>query len=259
MSFEIVGNREKAVAIVEIPEGMNEKKIAEEIMKKHKNVKSVLKKISGRKGELRLRDYELIAGDENTEVLHKEYGYFLKLDPKEVYFSPREARERQRIAEQVKPGERVLVMFSGVAPIAIAIAKKQPDVEKIYCIEINEKAHEYAKENVKKNKLSHKIFLICGDVEQEAKKLNLRFDRIVMPLPFGAKSFLETAFNCLKENGVIHFYSVGEEKDLFSNGLKEIDATAKKMNKKIKILNMRKILPFSPRRWKVCIEFSVIE
>jgi tRNA (guanine37-N1)-methyltransferase len=257
MSFEIVGNREKAVAIVEISEGEDEKKIAEEIMKRHKNVKSVLKKVSERKGELRLRDYELIAGDENTEVVHKEYGYFLKLDPRKVYFSPREAKERQRIAEQVKPGEEILVMFSGIAPIAIAIAKKQPEVGKIYCIEMNKDAHEYAKENVRRNKLSHKIFLIHGDVEEVAKEINLKFDRIIMPLPFGAKSFLDIALNCLKENGIIHFYSVGDEKDLFSDGLKEIEAVAKKMNKKIKILNMRKVLPFSPRRWKVCIEFVV--
>ena len=257
MSFDIIGNKGKAVAIVEISKGENEKEIAEEIMKKHKNVKSVLKKVSERKGELRLREYELIAGDENTEVVHKEYGYYLKLDPQKVYFSPREAKERQRIAEQVRPGEKVLVMFSGVAPIAIAIAKKQPEVERIYCIELNKDAHEYAKENVRRNKLSHKIFLIFGDVEQEAKKLNLKFDRIVMPLPFGAKNFLDIAFDCLKENGIIHFYSVGDEKDLFSNGLKEIEAAAKKLNKKIKILNMKKILPYSPRRWKVCIDFSV--
>jgi tRNA (guanine37-N1)-methyltransferase len=259
MSFDIIGNKEKAVAIVEIAEGEDEKKIAEEIMKKHKNVKSVLKKISERKGELRLRDYELIAGDENTEVVHKEYGYFLKLDPQKVYFSPREAKERQRIAEQVKPGEKVLVMFSGIAPIAIAIAKKQPEVEKIYCIEINKDAHEYAEENVRRNKLSHKIFLIHGNVEQEAKNLNLKFDRIVMPLPFGAKSFLDLAFNCIKENGIIHFYSVGDEKDLFGKALKEIEDVARKLNKKIRILNMKKILPYSPRRWKVCIDFSVIE
>jgi tRNA G37 N-methylase Trm5 len=61
----------------------------------------------------------------------------------------------------------------------------------------------------------------------------------------------------LKENGTIHFYSVGDEKDLFSNGLKEIEVVARKLNKKIKNLNMKKILPYSPRRWKVCIEFVV--
>ncbi|MEM5879229.1 MAG: class I SAM-dependent methyltransferase family protein [Candidatus Aenigmatarchaeota archaeon] len=255
MSFDIIGSKEKAVAIVEIKESEDEKKIAEEIMKKHKNVKSVLKKVSARKGELRLREYELIAGDENTEVVHKEYGYSLKLDPQKVYFSPREAEERQRIAEQAKPGERILVMFSGIAPIAIAIAKKQPEVDKIYCIEKNEEAHKYAEENVRRNKLSHKIFLIHGDAEEEAKKLGIKFDRIVMPLPFGAKSFLDVAFSCLKDRGIIHFYSVEEEGNL--KALSEIEATAKKYGKKIKVLNVKKVSEYAPRKWKVCIDFLV--
>ncbi|MEM5829258.1 MAG: methyltransferase [Candidatus Aenigmatarchaeota archaeon] len=254
MSFDIIGNREKAIAIVEIKEGEDEKKIAEEIMKKHKNVKCVLKKISGRKGELRLREYKLIAGEENTEVVHKEYGYILKLDLQKVYFSPREAGERQRIAKLVKPGEKVLVMFSGIAPIAIAIAKKQSEVDKIYCIEKNEEAHKYAEENVRKNKLSHKIFLICGDVEEEAKKLGIEFDRVIMPLPFGAKNFLEIAFGCLKENGIIHFYSVGEN---CLEILNEIKAKAERNGKKIEVLNIKKVSAYAPRKWKFCVDFQV--
>ncbi|MEM5772900.1 MAG: class I SAM-dependent methyltransferase family protein [Candidatus Aenigmatarchaeota archaeon] len=256
MSFDIIGSKEKAVAIVEIEESEDEKKIAEEIMKKHKNVKSVLKKVSARKGELRLREYELIAGEKNTEVVHKEYGYSLKLDPQKVYFSPREAEERQRIAEQAKPGERILVMFSGIAPIAIAIAKKQPEVEKIYCIEKNEEAHKYAEENVRRNKLSHKILLIHGDAEEEAKKLGIKFDRIVMPLPFGAKNFLDVALSCLKDNGIIHFYSV-EDEGCYSKVLDEIETFAKKFGKSIKVLNIKKVSAYAPRKWKVCVDFQV--
>jgi len=127
-SFEIIGSKEKAVAIVEIPEDEDERKIAEEIMKNNKNVKTVLKKVSDRKGEFRLKEYEIISGDEDTEVIHKEHGYLLKLDPQLVYFSPKEATERQRIAEQVKENETVLVMFGGIGALAVAITKKQPKV-----------------------------------------------------------------------------------------------------------------------------------
>ncbi|MEM7821844.1 MAG: class I SAM-dependent methyltransferase family protein [Candidatus Aenigmatarchaeota archaeon] len=253
-SFDLIGSKEKAVAIVEIKEG-DEKALAEEIMKRNKNVKSVLKKVSGRKGELRLREYKLIAGDANTEVIHKEYGYLLKLDPQKVYFSPREATERQRIAKQVKAGERVLVMFSGIGVIPIAIAKKQPEVEKIYGIELNEDAHKYAEENVRINKLSHKIFLIHGDVREVAKKYFGKFDRVVMPLPFGAGNFLDIAINCLKkEGGIIHFYSVEDEG---SKVLNEIESFVKKIGKKIKVLNIKKVSAYAPRKWKVCIDFQV--
>ncbi len=252
-SFDIIGSKQKAVAIVEIPEELKKKQllIANAIMHLHKNVKSVLAKVSARKGELRLREYELIAGNSDTEVVHKEYGYLLKLDPQKVYFSPREGMERQRIAQQVKAGEKILVMFSGCAPYAIAIAKKQPDVDKIYCIELNPDAHKYAQENVRINKLSHKIILICGDVKNECKKLEEKFDRIVMPLPFGSESFLNVAIACLKTGGIIHFYNWGKEPDVFQNAITCIEKNVKKY----KILDKRIVLPYGPRKYKVCIDF----
>jgi tRNA (guanine37-N1)-methyltransferase len=258
-SFDVIGSREKAVAAIEIPDGLKdkEKAIAESIMIANKNVKSVLKKSSEIKGELRLRDFELIDGDANTEVFHKEYGYKLKVDLQKVYFSPRESTERQIIASRVKPNETVLVMFSGIAPFPIAIVKKQPEVKKVYGIELNETAHRYGVENVRINKLGHKIVLIHGDVKKICPGYKGRFDRIVMPLPLEAENFLDVAISCLKENGVIHFYNCGNEDDLFSKSIKIIEGNCKRLSKKYKILDKRKVLPYSPRKWKICIEFMV--
>lgn len=258
-SYDIIGSREKAVAIVEIQKSLGpiEKEIAESIMKLNKNVKSVLKKASSRKGELRLRDYELILGDENTEVIHKENGYILKLDPQKVYFSPREGTERMKIASQVKPGEKVMVMFSGICPFAISIAKFQQDVNKIYAVEINKVAHEYAIENVRINKVAHKVVLILGDVREKCKEYYGTFDRVIMPLPLGGENFLDIAINCLKKEGIIHFYTWGDEKDLFSNGIKIIEEECKKAGAEYEITEKRKVLPYKPRTFKVCITFKV--
>lgn len=259
-SFDVIGSKEKAVAIVEIPEELEskEKMIAEGIMQSQKSVKSVLKKSSERKGELRLREYKLIAGEADTEVIHIEHGYLLKVDPQKVYFSPREASERQKIAEQVKPNETVMVMFSGIGPYCIAIARKQPEVKKIYGVELNDVAHGFGLENVRINKVAHKIVLIQGDVREACKKYFGKCDRVVMPLPIGAESFLDVAINCIKqEGGTIHFYSWGKEEDLFSKGLKLIEENCKKLNKKFEVLNKRKVLVYGPRKWKVCIEFKV--
>jgi tRNA (guanine37-N1)-methyltransferase len=258
-SFEIIGSKEKAVAIVEIPKELEEKKelIANAIMKLNKNVKSVLRKVSGRKGELRLREYELIAGDKNTEVFHKEYGCLFKLDPQKVYFSPREASERQRIAKKVKAGENVLVMFSGILPFGIVIAKTQPKVKKVIGIEINPIAHEYAKENVRINKVSHLVIPILGDVREKCKELKEKFDRIVMPLPFGSENFLDIALKCIKDGGIIHFYSIGEEKNLFGNAEKVIEENVKKAGKKFVILEEKKLFPYKPRAHKICIDFKI--
>lgn len=258
-SFDIIGSREKAVAIVEIPEEFESRKkeIAEEIMRLHKNVRSVLRKISERKGIYRVRDYELLAGEEDTEVIHKEYGYLLKLDPRKVYFSPREATERQRIAKKVNPGENVLVMFSGIAPFAIAIAKAQPYVRKVYAVEINTIAHSYALENVRINKLSHKVIPLLGDVREICKSFFGKCERVVMPLPLGGEKYLDLAIKCLKEEGVIHFYHYGNENDLFSQALKVIEENVKNLGKKFEVLEKRKVLPYKPKVFKICIDFKV--
>lgn len=258
-SYDIIGSKEKCVAIVEIPEGMKgkEKEIAQEIMKKHKNVVSVLAKESARDGELRLRKYKLIAGDEDTEVLHKEHGYMLRLDPQKTYFSAREGTERQRIASQVKPGEVVIVMFSGIAPFPVAICKKQPDVEKVIAVELNEEAVEYAKTNIRINKLAHKIKSVQGDVRKACEPWYGKCDRIVMPLPKGADKFLDIAIKCAKPGATIHFYSWGEKGRLYENAEKAIDERFKSFPIKYKITDKRVVLPYSPGWYKVCVEIKV--
>jgi len=254
-SFDVIGH----IAIVEIPDKTMEekKKIAELIMSLNKHIKTVLEKKSERKGIYRIREYEFLAGEKNTETQHKEYGCTFILDPTKVYFSPRELTERQRIAEKVKDGETVLVMFSGIAPYAIQIAKKNPNVKKIVCIELNPIAVKYAKMNVRINKVEDKVEIIEDDVRNIRNELIGTFDRIVMPLPLGAENFLDIAIKYLKDKGVIHFYNWGKEPNVFENGEKIIEETFKKLGVKYKILEKRKVLPYAPRKWKVCFDIFV--
>jgi len=258
-SFELIGSNGKMTAIVEIPEELDDRKavIGQTIMSISKNIRSVLNKASARKGEFRTREYELIAGDAGTEVLHKEHGYLLKVDPQKVYFSAKEGTERQRVAKEVKRGEEILVMFGGIASFPIAIANEQPDVGKIISIEINSDAHRYALENVRINRLSHKIVPINGDVKTILPKLNTYFDRILMPLPLEAYKFLELAVQYLKKEGIIHFYFIGKEPNIFLEIEELIKKTAMKLGKNFKILNKKKVLQYSPRTWKCVADIHV--
>lgn len=258
-SFDIIGLREEAVAIVEIAdeEAGREREIAEEIMKKHKSVKTVLKKESAREGEYRTRKYEIITGEKDTEVIHKEHGYHLKLDPQKVYFSARESTERQRVAKQVKAGEFVMVMFAGVGPYSIAIAKKQPNVEKIISIEINPDAVEYMRQNIRTNKLSHKIKPVLGDVHELSMEWYGKCDRVVMPLPLGAESFLDIAIKCLKDEGIINFYSWGEEPEIFSEAFELVEKNLKSLDVEYEITDKQIVLPYSPGKYKVRLDIKV--
>jgi tRNA (guanine37-N1)-methyltransferase len=252
-SFDIIGS----VAIIEIPEELepDEKVIAEAIMKTHPSVETVCKKLDERKGSYRLRKIKPILG-KGTETVHTEYGCRFRLDVKKVYFSPRELTERQRIAGLVKPGETILVMFAGVGPYPIQIAKKSPDV-KIYAVEINKKAYEYMNENVKLNKVQNLIETILGDVRDSCRHLYGKCDRVVMPLPLEGYKYLPIALKCIKPNGVIHFYSTGHESEPFKEAETILKKACEDMKIKCEILERTKVLPYAPRIWKICLDVKV--
>src|SRR3989338_713945 len=137
-SFDIIGN----IAVLEIPPELRrkEKLIAETLMEIHRNIKTVCKKSSERKGIYRLRGIKKISGN-GFETIHRESGCRFKLDIRKAYFSVRESTERQRIADLVKEKEKVLVLFSGIGPSGVIIAKKCPC--QIKMVEINPTACKY--------------------------------------------------------------------------------------------------------------------
>jgi tRNA (guanine37-N1)-methyltransferase len=253
-SFDIVGD----IAILEIPQELLYRKgdIVDALLEVHPNVRTVYNKGSERKGVYRLRELELLHGEER-ETEHKEHGYRIRLDVRKVYFSPREANERQRIAGQVKANETVMVMFAGAGPYAIAIARRQPKVKRIYAVEINPDAYKYMAENIRINKAGGKITPVLGDVETECAKCLGQCDRVVMPLPKGAYQYLQLASKCLrKKGGMIHYYFWSAEQGL--DDIKEIvGADLKDQGRKIRSISVKKVSDYGPGTIKFCMDIKV--
>jgi tRNA (guanine37-N1)-methyltransferase len=249
-SFDVIGD----IAIIEVPRELEEyeKRIAESLARAHKNVKTVLKKAGGIKGKERIRDLRHLFGEEKTETLYREHGLQLKLDVSRVYFSPRLSYERQRILEQVEDGEVIVDLFAGVGPFSILLAKYR-DV-KVYAIEINPVAYEYLKENIRINKVGDKVVPLLGDCRKLAPKGAA--SRVIMNLPKTSHEFLDLAFDVIKK-GVIHFYSISPEQDLYGSKIDFIKKTGKKKGRKAKILNRRVVRPYSPYRYHVVIDAGV--
>jgi len=252
--FDIIGD----VAVIEIPPELESKKsiIAKALQRSQPHVRAVARKLSGREGEFRLRELELLVG-KTTETVHRECGCDYKMDVAKVYFSPREATERQRIAEQVEPKETVMVFFAGVGPYAIMIAKKRKPT-KVIAIEVNPDAVRYMKENVRMNKVQGKVEPILGDVKTLVRRFYGKCDRVVMPLPKEGYKFLGEAFSCLKKKGgTIHFYYYSHEDDLYSDAEALVKKAARKAGRSIRIIQRRKVLPYGPRVFKVCLDIKV--
>lgn len=251
-TFEEVGD----ILVLELEKGLEKKKkiIGEAYLKKYKQVKTVLKKKVEHSGEYRLRKLEWLAGEKKRETLYKENGVLLKINLEKVYFSSKLGNERLRVAKMVKPGEEVLVMFSGCAPYPLAIARNSL-VKEVVGVELNPDGHRLGEENVKLNKLWGRVKLFEGDVRKVVPKLGRKFDRVVMPLPKTGIDFLDVALKVI-DKGIIHYYAfLGE--DHFEDEKKKVLGICKKMGKKCKVLNYRKCGAFAPGVFRVVYDLQI--
>lgn len=254
-SFDVIGS------IVILPlETKHARLVAKALLSKHKNIKTVVIKAGKVKGRLRKRKVKFLAGVNNKETTHKESGCLIKLNIGDCYFSPRLSNERLQIARQVKKGEKVLVMFGGVAPYALVIAKNSK-ASLVYSIEISKKASLYAKENAVTNKLDN-VIILQGNVKRIMPKIikkTNRFDRIVMPRPRLRETFLHEAFAAAKKGCVIHFYDFLGEHEIPHVVVERVCKAAKEARprRKVRILSWKKVGEIAPYKYRVRIDFKV--
>ncbi|MFB6245971.1 MAG: class I SAM-dependent methyltransferase family protein [Candidatus Pacearchaeota archaeon] len=257
-SFDVMGN----IALVKFPEGTKQKEkeeFAKKITEKHKGVETVVEKADKFKGRLRKMQTKHILGEKNKEVFYRENGCSFRFNIDECYFSPRLSNERKEISSKIKKGDKVLVMFAGVGPFSIVIAKNsQPG--KVVSNEINRQATSYAKQNVELNKVQDKVDVVQGDIKKACSRLEEKYDKfdvIVMPRPQLKDSFLQHAFKLSKSGTKIIYYGFCDEgyREWIKDSIKEV---AEKSGKKTRILKTKKAGEVAPYRLRLRVEFKVI-
>ncbi|ERJ07770.1 trans-aconitate 2-methyltransferase protein [Halorhabdus tiamatea SARL4B] len=222
LGFEPSYERLGEVVIVDEDDLDRAREIADAIMASDLPVETVANRASKVKGEQRVREWDVLAGD-GTEAVHREYGCEFALDLAEVYFSPRLATERHRVVEQVEPDERAFDMFAGVGPFVVPMAKRGATC--VGC-DVNPDAIEYLRENARHNDVAERITAIEGDVRDTVPEYTDWADRIVMNLPHSADEFLETAVALASDEAVIHYYDIAHEDDPFGPGERAIREAA---------------------------------
>lgn len=252
--YDILGN----IAIVKFKRGVKsneKKKFALKFLKERKAVRTVLEKSERFKGRLRTLKTKFVAGERTKEALYKENRCSFRLNVESCYFSPRLASERLEIARMVRKGERVLVMFGGVAPFAVVIGKLS-DAGKVVSVELGRECSKYAEQNVRLNKLQGRVEIVQGDVRRKVPNLKERWDRIVMARPNLKDSFLDVAFSKIKKGGIIHYYGFYPEEE--KEKMKELILNeAKKAKRKVKILNVKKAGDIGVRKFRYRADIKV--
>ena len=147
-------------------------------------------------------------------------------------------------------------MFAGVAPFSIVIAKNS-SAKKVFSNEINREANKYAELNISLNKLKDKVELVSGDIKKVAKKIDEKFDVIVMPRPQLKDTFLNEAFKLGKKGTFVYYYDFCKIDEV--DKIKEkILVEAKKDKKRIKILNFKKAGEIAPYKIRLRVDFKIL-
>jgi len=289
-AFDIFGN----IALMKFPKETTtkeKKSFAEDILKRYKSVSTVLEKTGKFKGRLRKQETKHVAGEKTKEALYTENGCTFRLNIDKTYFSPRLNNERKEIADKIKKGETVLVMFAGVAPYPIVIAKNSK-AKFVFSNEINREANKYAQQNIELNKLKDRVVLLPGDINRVTQEItnktkelftdlnngfriiNLKnrvsaneraslipipktFTTIVMPRPQLKDTFLRETFALSKKGTRIYYYDFCKD-DEVNAVLDKIKGEAKKAKKKIKIIQTKRAGEIAPYKCRVRVDFKII-
>jgi tRNA (guanine37-N1)-methyltransferase len=252
-SFDIVGD----IAIIIIPPALlaREHLIAEAILKTHKNIKTVARRVGNYDGEFRTMALKVIGGEDLLETEHRENGVRFFLNPEKVYYSVRSSYERKRISLLVRPGEDVLVMFSGIGVFPLVIAANSRAGE-IVGIEKNTDAHRYARKSLCGNRRIKNVVLYEGDVAEILPQLSRTFDRVLMPLPKTAEDYLGIALAAVRSGGCLHFYDF-QSSDAFHLSIEKIRRACEGNHHRLAASEVVVCGHCSPRTYRICVDAQI--
>ncbi|MCJ2520206.1 MAG: class I SAM-dependent methyltransferase family protein [Candidatus Thermoplasmatota archaeon] len=247
-AHDIVGD----VLILKIHEELAsfEEAIGSALLKATKSVATVAVD-EGVSGHRRRRTLRVIIGRRSTRTVHREYGLKLAMDPSQVYFSPRMAGERRRVAQGVRTGEVIIDAFCGVGPFALHMARQGAGV--VYAVDVNPSAIEFLRENVRRNHLEN-VAPIQGDVRKVLPYLEPA-DRVVLDFPKSPLPHFTLAASTLKEGGILHYYEI-LERDSLEERLEDL-SSALPRGLAMELLGSREVRGYSPSQGHYALDLKI--
>ncbi len=230
------------------------KKAAFQLLKRG-NVRAVFLKIAT-KGDRRTPELVRLAGSEGSTTVAKEYGLRFLVDVGRVYYNPRLANERRRVAASSSDGEIVLDMFAGVGPYSIHMASLRRVT--VLSVDINPVAVDLMRKNIVMNirKLRGCIVPILGDSSNLPAVFKPVFDRIIMNNPTMSDRFMEAACSLARKQAKIHYYRLSRSCE---EAWREVNTRVEPVGCELNLLGCRKVLDYSPSHSIYSLDIEVVE
>ncbi|GAX17165.1 hypothetical protein FisN_10Lh010 [Fistulifera solaris] len=259
-------------------------KVGELLMQKNKSIKVVALQNKNLQGTERApSELVIVAGARRFPLIttHSEYGIKCVVDLNQTFFTPRMAKERLRICQQVARGEHVLVLFAGVAMEALQIAGRTEPAS-VTSVELNpvavecaKRAHRMLERNkaVKCKGAADRLVILEGDVLQILPTLpKHHYDRILAPRPKegsmdgdigtgdGGLSFLVELLAVLKrDGGECHWYDfvADHEYPECERSKRLIEGASRAQGLDVNFLHVARVGSVAMRQFRVCIDFRI--
>ena len=269
--------------------------IGQLVLDKNPSILTVINKVGKIENVYRTYKMEIIAGEENYEVEHKEGNIRFKFDLRKAYWCSRLQNERDRILSLMKKNEVLCDAFCAVGPLALRACKKGV---KVYANDLNYDAYVFLNNNININKLdkgNHTIKTYNMDAREFIKSLinlsknnineeeenpdkifpiDLHIDHIYMNLPKDAIEFMDIfvgLFKGCKENvynknnlPCVHVYGFAKINEEPLEHLKKRIANAFKMDYELfkkecekDILNIENVRDISNKKVVYCIDMKI--
>jgi len=271
--------------------------IGQLILDKNPSLATVINKVGKIDNVYRTYEMEILAGEENYNVEHKEGNVRFHFDLRKTYWCSRLQNERDRVLKLFKKNEVLCDAFCGVGPLALRACKEGV---KVYANDLNPDAYTYLNNNIKLNKLNKDNFVIktynmdarefikglvnmskynIDEDEENGDKIfpkDLHINHFYMNLPKDAIEFMDIFVGLFKgcktdiynkDNlPIIHVYGFAKIDNNPHELLKKRIAKAFKMDYELfkkecekDILNIQNVRDISNKKVVYCIDMKIPE
>jgi tRNA wybutosine-synthesizing protein 2 len=236
-SWAVLGS----VVLVEMGDAHDPEAVGEALLAMHGQADTVLSR-GGIDGQHREPDVTVVAGEGDTETVHREHGTEYAMDLAEVMFSPGNKAERARMGDVTTDGERVLDMFAGIGYFTLPIARVGAHVT---AIERNPDSFQYLLENTMRNGVSDRVEPYRADNRDVLDSYDgEQFDRIVMGY-YDAHEYLPEALSVLTPGGTLHMHEATPEALVPDRPVGRLEDAVAELGRTAKILDVREVKGYS--------------
>ena len=154
----------------------------------------------------RRRQVDRIAGEGGWRTRHRENGLTLEIDVEQAYFSPRLAREHERVAADIGRGDRVYDLCCGVGPFTLGIAR-DGRASAVTAVDANPAAIELLRSTLRRSSFPVPVEAVEGRLEEFLPRAEPR-ERVILNLPLEGIKYLPSVRNTVAPGGRLYYYEV---------------------------------------------------